>query len=184
MATFATFATPWWVNLALIVPFVAWWIFRKKKLALGREQLLFSLFFGIAFGFVEAAVVIYLRFALGAFTTSMPLHSNLVTTGTTTLFAVEIVREAATMIMLAMVALLTSKGTRERWAIFLWSFAAWDAFYYLFLLLVIHWPPSFLTTDLLFLIPTPWYAGVWFPLLIDVLAFAAVLTNLRKNDKS
>lgn len=171
-------ASPWWVNLAILIPIVAWWIFRKKKLALTRSQLLYAFLFGAAFGFVEAAVVIYLRFALGTFTTALPLQSNVAASGAATLFTVEIFREAATMVMLAMVALLTAKGGRERSVIFLWSAAAWDAFYYLFLALIIHWPTSLMTTDLLFLIPVPWYAAVWFPLLLDALVFLAVLINI------
>ena len=178
MASFILFATPWWVNLAILVPLVTWWIFRKKKLALTRQELGWAFLFGAAFGFVEAAVVIYLRFALGAFSSAAPLQASAISGGATSLFAVEFFREVATMVMLATVACLTTKKARERWAIFLWCFAAWDAFYYLFLALIIHWPPSIFTTDLLFLIPTPWYAGVWFPLLIDALVFIAIIISI------
>ena len=84
------------------------------------------------------------------------------------------------MLMLAALAWLAAKRARERWAVFLWTFATWDAFYYLFLFLTIHWPPTLATTDILFLIPSPWYASVWFPLLIDTLILIVILESPRE----
>lgn len=48
--------------------------------------------------------------------------------------------------------------------VFLWTFAFWDLFYYLSLYVLIKWPSSFKTIDVLFLIPRPWIAHVWFPI--------------------
>lgn len=45
--------------------------------------------------------------------------------------------------------------------------------YYVGLSLIIRWPPSLLAQDLLFLIPIPWIAQVWFPVLVSLLAVAA-----------
>jgi hypothetical protein len=60
-------------------------------------------------------------------------------------------------------------------------FAFWDIFYYACLWLVIRWPPSLLTDDVLFLVPTPWIAPVWFPILVSLLAIAAVLLANRQH---
>jgi hypothetical protein len=56
---------------------------------------------------------------------------------------------------LAQYSSLPSQGSNERWALFLWMFAFWDIFYYLGHWLIIRWPPSVLTQDVLFLIPIP-----------------------------
>jgi hypothetical protein len=40
-------------------------------------------------------------------------------------------------------------------------------FYYVFLKIILGWPTSFGTMDVLFLIPVPWLAPVWFPILIS-----------------
>lgn len=171
MESLQLFAEPWWVNLLIVIPFAAFYIFRKKKLNLNREQLLTCLVFGIAFGFVEAAVVVYLRAALGILSPQAQVSTNL----PGILFSTEFLREAATLVMLLTISLLAAKGARERWALFLWTFATWDAFYYIFLWLIIRWPPSLITPDVLFLIPTPWYSEVWFPILVDALTMVAII---------
>ena len=91
------------------------------------------------------------------------------------LLTVEIFREAATLVMLLSIAFLSAKFWRERSAIFLWSFAIWDICYYLGLSLTVGWPPSWFTPDVLFLIPVPWLAQVWFPILVSALTLVAVL---------
>jgi len=77
-------------------------------------------------------------------------------------------REAATIVMLVALALLTGQGWLEQSMIFLWAFAFWDLFYYVSLYLVIKWPPSLKTLDVLFLIPCPWIAPVWFPVSVSL----------------
>ncbi|MDR3559612.1 MAG: hypothetical protein P4L58_04385, partial [Candidatus Pacebacteria bacterium] len=96
--------------------------------------------------------------------------------------AIEAVRNAATIVMLICVALLAEKNRRERWAVFLWTFAFWDLFYYFGLYLLIGWPKSLTTPDVLFLIPSPWYSQVWFPLLVSGLTVLAVLAGRRKRE--
>src|ERR1700690_1724776 len=58
-------AAPWWVNLLILVPLVTFLLLRRKGLSLTWRQLLFLTIFGLAFGFVEASVVVYLRAAIG-----------------------------------------------------------------------------------------------------------------------
>jgi hypothetical protein len=86
-----------------------------------------------------------------------------------------VLRETATLLMLISVALLTSVKTRTRVAAFLWAFAIWDMVYYAALWATVRWPHSARDTDVLFLIPEPWFAPVWFPLLVSALALVAVL---------
>ncbi len=54
-------ATPLWVDLLFFVPVLVWFYFRKTKLSLTNHELLLTAIFGIAFGFIESACVIYLR---------------------------------------------------------------------------------------------------------------------------
>src|SRR5260370_23521490 len=87
----------------------------------------------------------------------------------------EVLREAATILMLLSVALLTATKSRARAAVFLWTFAIWDLVYYATLWATVRWPHSLSDPDVLFLIPVPWLSPVWFPLLVSALALAAVL---------
>ena len=96
---------------------------------------------------------------------------------------VEIVREAMTMVMLASVAFLSVRTSRERIAIFLYTFALWDISYYLGLWAVVRWPTSLLTPDVLFLIPVPWYSQVWYPLLVSALTISAVILSVRRKSR-
>lgn len=93
------------------------------------------------------------------------------------LYGVEILREAASIIILFAVSRLAVTGLRERWAAFLWSFAIWDIVYYAFLWLVIRWPSSFFAADVLFFLPVPWFSQVWFPILVSVLTLLAVIVS-------
>lgn len=80
------------------------------------------------------------------------------------LLFIERTREIATIVMLVTIALLLEKKWLRRLAAFLWAFAIWDIFYYITLKILINWPPSLSTVDCLFLIPRPWIAPVWVPL--------------------
>src|ERR1035437_10867862 len=65
MNRFILLATPWWVNLLVLIPVGAFVYSRKNKFSITKRQLIIVAIFGITFGFVEASVVIYLRAALG-----------------------------------------------------------------------------------------------------------------------
>lgn len=130
--------------------------------------------FSIAMGFLEAAVVVYLRELYYPNGFAFPLvvldpHIGLV----------EIGREAATVIMLAALGMLAGKNVRERLAFFLISFAVWDVFYYVFLKVTLDWPASLLTWDILFLIPAPWVGPVLSPILacLTMVGLAAVILH-------
>lgn len=185
MHEFSLWARPWWVNLLLLVPLANFLVWRRRPLGLDIPQLTFAGAFAAAFGFVEAAVVVYLRSALGlagtqdlqlrdvqklATMVAVPLNA-----ASQSLMRVEVVREAATMIMLLSVAMLARRALRDRWAAFLWMFAIWDIMYYVGLWATVGWPSSLLDADVLFLIPVPWLSQVWFPVLVSSLCMAAVL---------
>ena len=59
------FAEPWWVNLFLLVPFLVFFSRRTNGLAISLGTLGALTIFAGAFGFVEAAVVVYLRAVIG-----------------------------------------------------------------------------------------------------------------------
>ena len=66
MQRFQIWAHPWWVNLVLLVPALSYLGWRRKGLLLSWRKLSVLALFGVAFGFVEAVVVVYLRTAAEA----------------------------------------------------------------------------------------------------------------------
>jgi len=118
--------------------------------------------FGLAMAHFEGVVVVYLRKVLGLFDS----ESNKESVGKfpKRYMYIEMTREAATIIMLVAIALISGDTWLEKGIFFLWTFAFWDLFYYLSLYILIKWPPTLKTIDVLFLIPVPWIAPVWFPI--------------------
>jgi len=186
--TAALVAQPWWVNFIILIPPLAWFSWRRGGVAVSARQLATSGVFAAAFGFLEAVVVVYLRAAVGLLpgyqgtlsdvirmSGQYYVQSKAITQFPKSLLTLEVLREAATILMLFTVALLTSAGSRARAAIFLWTFAIWDIGYYAALWATVRWPLSVRDPDVLFLIPVPWLSPVWFPLLVSALAVAAVL---------
>jgi hypothetical protein len=148
------------------------------------RQLMILGVFASAFGFLEAAVVVYLRAAAGllpgyrgtlADVVRLSQQSPAIGELPPSLLTLEVFREAATLLMLSCAALLTSVIPRARVAAFLWAFALWDMVYYAALWATIGWPHSVRDTDVLFLIPEPWFAPVWFPLVVSALVLVAIL---------
>lgn len=128
-----------------------------------RNRIIWLIFFSIAMGLLEAAVVIYLRdlyYPLGfAFPLTAMSDRNAI---------VELLREAATIIMLAGIGMLAGRTVNQRIAFFLGAFAIWDIFYYVFLKLMLDWPATLLTWDILFLIPVPWVGPVITPIIVSL----------------
>ena len=204
MSTFSLFASPWWVNLAILVPIIAYYFWRKRGLEIAKHILIYTAVFGIAFGFVEAAVVIHLRAATGFLpgyygTLADVIHHasdagqlQSLRAMPQSLFAVEFLREIATIVMLLCVAFLATgndglpspfdtKLFKRAGGIFLWAFAFWDIFYYFWLWVLIRWPAGLTTPDVLFLVPVPWFAEVWFPILVSALTLGAILISVKKR---
>jgi len=181
------FAEPWWVNLFLLVPFLVFFSWRQNGLAISPGTLGALAIFAGAFGFVEAAVVVYLRAAIGQLpgyggtladvarlSSQIYQQAQILSDMPESLLRVEAWREFATIVMLASVALLSASRLVERSAIFLWCFAIWDLAYYFGLWLTVGWPPSLLSPDVLFLIPVPWLAQVWLPIVVSALTLLAI----------
>ncbi len=120
--------------------------------------------FGVAMGYGEAAVVVYLRSAIEAGSV-LPAHDP---TTFGTFEAIEVARELATLVMIGAVGWLAGHTRLERLAWAAVVFGAWDIVYYLGLRVAIGWPPAIDTWDVLFLIPVPWVAPVWAPLVVSV----------------
>ncbi|GIV21472.1 MAG: hypothetical protein KatS3mg023_3223 [Armatimonadota bacterium] len=147
-------------------------------------QVLLVTLFAIAMGYVEAAVVVYLRalyypdgfpvpVKLGAVPirfTRIPEFENRMPRR---ILRTEIGREAATIVMLFSLALLAGHNPMQMLGVFLLAFGVWDIFYYLFLKVLIRWPESLKTLDVLFLIPVPWIAPVWLPVSVSTLMIVA-----------
>ncbi len=134
--------------------------------------------FAIAMGFLESAVVVYLReiFSPGGFEFPLsPIPFNLALT--------EVLREAATMIMLITIGILAARRFSTGLAWFIYSFAIWDIFYYIFLKFLLGWPESLLTWDLLFKIPTTWTGPVLSPVLVSLTMILLAMVILFQAEK-
>lgn len=121
---------------------------------------------------LEGVVVVYLRKALGILDSESNKES--IEKFPDRYLKIEMTREAATIIMLVVVGYLTGITWIEKGIYFLWTFAFWDLFYYLSLYLLIKWPPKLKTIDVLFLIPKPWIAPVWFPIGVSTLTIIII----------
>ncbi len=126
--------------------------------------------FGITMGLFEAAVVIYLRELFYPHGFSFPLHEI-----SLDIALVEAFRELASLLMIISVSYLVGKRFTTCFAYFLFIFALWDIFYYIFLKVFIGWPESLLTWDILFLLPTNWVGPVISPVIVSLtmLVFAS-----------
>lgn len=129
--------------------------------------------FAAAMGVLEAIVVVYLRqlYYPGGFAfPTAPIPPAML--------SVELVREAATVVMLACAGLLAGRDRLERLAYFLFAFGVWDILYYAGLKYFLGWPPSLLTWDVLFLIPVTWLGPVLAPVIcaLTMVVFSLCVT--------
>jgi len=164
----------------------------QKKL----KTISWVMIFAIAFGFVESAVVVYLRHLLGASQPQIPIEEILFLVPgiaflnpetaikiitDSEILNIEMVREGVTLIMLAAVAVIAGVNFKERIAYFFLAFGVWDIFYYVFLRLTIGWPKSLSDLDIFFLLPFPWVGPVFVPVIISfVLVLGSVWFLIRK----
>ncbi|RLC42742.1 MAG: hypothetical protein DRH44_06030 [Candidatus Coatesbacteria bacterium] len=135
--------------------------------------------FGIAMGYLESAVVIYLRKIYYPDGFSFPLVVI-----PPDMLTFEVLREVATIFMLISISIIAGKNFNQRLAYFLYNFAVWDIFYYVWLKATIGWPPSPLTWDILFLIPTNWIGPVLAPIICSftmiALSIIILIFEVRK----
>ncbi len=140
------------------------------------KQLFWLMVWGIVFGYMEAAVVVYLREIYYPEGFAFPL---VIIEGR--IMLTEILREAATLLIIWATVCLVYKRLQSQLAAFLVLFGVWDIFYYIFLKLLLHWPESLSTWDILFLIPAPWVGPVWAPILVSIGFIYAGTAILMRN---
>lgn len=128
----------------------------------------------MAFGYIEAAVVVYLREISYPAGFQSPLAAPF-----WPILRTEIIREAATLVLLLSVAWLATPVLLRRFAVLAYCFGLWDVVYYIVLKVTLGWPPSLMTWDVLFLIPLPWTSPVLAPLLVALALMVAALIILR-----
>ena len=145
------------------------------------EKLVVVGIYAIAMAFLETAVVVYLRALFYPNGFNFPLVGYL----DPVFLNVEWIREFATIIMLLTIGYLSAKKFYPKFAYFLYAFAIWDNFYYVFLKLTLNWPASFLSWDLLFMIPWPWVGPVFAPVVCSFLfiVLAIIIINFYDNKK-
>ena len=144
-----------------------------------KYKIFWICFFGIWMAYLESAVVVYLReiyFPEGfAFPMKiMPLNLALVELG----------RELATIFMLLSISFIVSKNSWSRFAVFMMSFGVWDIWYYIWLKILLNWPESLLTWDILFLIPVPWVGPVLAPVIVSISLIIAGIFILYLEEKN
>lgn len=146
--------------------------------SISRNYILIGLF-AVAMAALEAIVVVYLRQLYYPLGFDFPL-----TMLTSRMASVEWLREAATIAMLITVGMIAGRTSSQRFAWFLYCFAVWDIFYYIWLKLILNWPASLLTWDVLFLIPVPWVGPVLAPVIcsLTMILLSAVIIYLQRKE--
>ncbi len=150
----------------------------KNNTPILLKQLSWLVIFSIAMAYLESAVVVYLReiyYPEGFSFPLTPISNDIV--------MIEFWREIATIIMLAGIGILTGNSYSQRFAFFLLTFAIWDIFYYVFLYVLLGWPSSLLTWDILFLVPIPWVGPVITPIIVSLtmIILASSLIHFKRN---
>jgi hypothetical protein len=122
--------------------------------------------YALAMAYLESAVVVYLREALGVPTGDVfPIDLESELSGR--LGWIEVGREAATLVMIGAIGWVVGRSGLERLAWTAVVFGIWDIGYYVWLWVFSGWPESPATWDLLFLIPVPWAGPVWAPMAVS-----------------
>ena len=137
--------------------------------------------FAIAMAWLESATVYYLRVLVGRLD---PYQANpLPIDGA--LGPVELVREAATLVMLLTVGMLAGRTWQTRLAYSAIAFGVWDIFYYVFLKVIYDWPKSLFDWDILFLLPLPWWGPVLAPVSVaSLMILWGTLVSQRRRESS
>lgn len=144
------------------------------------KTLILITIFSLSMAILESAVVVYLRelYYPDGFTVAFkPLPQKIV--------IVELFREFATLLMLILIGWFAGKNKRTRFAWFLYSFAIWDLFYYIWLKAIINWPSSIFDWDILFLMPFTWLAPIIAPIIcsISMILLSLTIVFLDENRK-
>lgn len=130
------------------------------KSATYSKILIWVTLFGIAMAYLESAIVVYLRALMypGGFDFPLVMVEKQI-------IITEVFREVSTIVILLAISTITGKYFVERFAWFIYCFGVWDIFYYVFLKILIGWPETFMTWDVLFLVPVTWIGPVITPVI-------------------
>ena len=130
-----------------------------------RTRWLLVVVFAIGMAWVEASSVYYLRAMIDRVNPyqpdPLPMHGALE--------QIELVREAATLVMLVAIGALAGRTWLTMLAYTTIAFGVWDIFYYVFLKVICDWPKTLFDWDVLFLLPLPWWGPVLAPVCIAIL---------------
>jgi hypothetical protein len=143
-----------------------------------KRRLLWLFVWGIAFAYIEASVVVYLRriyYPAGFAFPVVIIEPDLA--------AVELVREMFTLVIMWAVAEIMCRAFLCRLAVFMFLFGVWDIFYYVFLKVILNWPAGISDWDILFLVPLPWVGPVWAPVAVSAAMIWAGSVILARDDQ-
>ena len=151
---------------------------RLRRVRHGRWFIVVA--FAVGMAWVEAASVYYLRAMVDRIE---PYQANpLPIRGI--LGEVELVREAATLVMLLTIGMLAGRTWTKRLGYTAIAFGVWDILYYVFLWMICEWPTSLFDWDILFLLPLPWWGPVLAPVSIALLMIVWGTFATQVVDKS
>ncbi len=143
-----------------------------------KRRLFWLVAWGIAFGYIEASIVVYLRkiyYPAGFSFPAVIIEPEIA--------VVEMIREITTLVFMWAVAELTYRSFQCRLAVFMFLFGIWDIFYYVFLKATLGWPSSPADWDILFLVPLPWVGPVWAPVIVSVGMIWAGTVIMVRNEQ-
>lgn len=149
----------------------------QERLKRTFKRFLIAVVFSIAFGYIEAAVVVYLRTIFHPDGFTFPLAEFGIGPLWKRLLLIEVGREAATLVLILTGSYMFARVRQQQFAYFLTIFAVWDIFYYVWLKVLLDWPTTIMDWDILFLIPVPWASPFLAPVLVSLtmLIFAMII---------
>jgi hypothetical protein len=143
-----------------------------------KRRLFWLVAWGVAFGFIEASIVVYLRkiyYPAGFSFPAVIIEPEIA--------VVEMIREITTLVFMWAVAELSYRSFQCRLAVFMFLFGIWDIFYYVFLKATLDWPSSPADWDILFLVPLPWVGPVWAPVVVSAGMIWAGTVIMVRNEQ-
>ena len=143
-----------------------------------KQKLLWLMVWAVAFAYIEASVVVYLRELYYPDGFAFP-----VVIAETHMALTEVIREFATLLIMWATVNLTYQMLQSKMAAFMVIFGVWDIFYYIFLKIILNWPEALTSWDILFLIPMPWVGPIWAPVVVSIGLIYAGITILIQNEE-
>jgi hypothetical protein len=98
-------------------------------------------------------------------------------------FWTEQTRQISFFVLLIAIALLSGSSTRQKLGFFLWGLSVSELFHYISMYLLIKWPRSLGTWDVIALFPQPWVAPVYVPVIISLAMIMCAIFLMREDDK-